>query len=309
MLINTLLPLFGLIALGFACVRLRVIPAEGVAPMGAVVVRLALPALIFLTLAATPPAEAIEPWLLVAYGGGTLATILLCLAVARLVLRLDWPECAVVMLGVALSNSGFLGFPVTEALFGAEMAGRLLAHCLLVENLLVIPLGLAALTLADGAGGRPGASLWSGIAAGLWRNPLVLALAAGLAVSGLGVALPTPIETLLQMLARISAPLALLVIGGILASLQAQRAARAVGLLVVGKLLIHPAAVWSALSLSPLVLDDLFAGAVIYAAMPMVTIFPILAARGGQTQTAAMALVLATLGCFVTLPLLLVALL
>ena len=36
--------------------------------------------------------------------------------------------------------------------------------------------------------------------------------------------------------------------------------------------------------------------------MPMVTIFPLLAARGGQGQLGAMGLLAATLGSFATLP-------
>jgi len=302
-LANTLLPLFGLIALGFAAVRLRWVPAEGVAPMGAVVVRLALPALIFLTLAQAPPAETINPALLAAYAAGTVATMGLCLLAAR-ALALPAAASATVLLGVALANSGFLGLPVTQALFDAETAGRVLAHCLLVENVLVIPAGLAALALAQGqrAGGL---ALW----AGLVRNPLLVALAAGLAVAALGLALPPPLRTGLEMLARLSAPLALLVIGGMLAGLTATGGAAAVGLLALGKLVIHPAATWAALALVPgPVPPALATGAVIFAAMPMVTIFPLLAARDGQGQMAAMGLLVATLGSFATLPVVIILL-
>jgi len=300
-LAGVLLPLFALIALGFASVRMRLIPAEGVAPMGAVVVRLALPALIFLTLAATPPAEAINPALLAAYGAGTLATMGLCLGLARWGLGLPAPVGATVLLGVALSNSGFLGFPLAQALFGADLAGRLLAHCLLVENVLVIPLGLTALALAQGADGRaPGAGGREALA-GLARNPLLLALLAGLAVSALGLPLPAVVRDVLGMLARISAPLALLVVGGMLASLPARGGAAAVGLLVAGKLVLHPLAVWAALALLA-VPAELAPGAVLFAAAPMVTIFPLLAARGGQGRLAAMGLLAATLGSFATLP-------
>jgi len=74
-------------------------------------------------------------------------------------------------------------------------------------------------------------------------------------------------------------------------------------LLVAGKLVVHPLTVWAALALVPDLDLALSVGAVLYAAMPMVTIFPILAARGGQGQLAAKGLLAATLASFATLPL------
>ncbi len=300
-LTDTLIPLFALIALGFGAVRLRLIAAEAVAPMGAVVIRLALPALIFLALAASPPAEAISPWLLAAYAAGSLATMAAALALARWGLGLDWAAASVVMLGAAAANSGFMGYPVAQALMGTEVAGRLLAHCMLVENLLVLPLGLAAMAWAQAGSG---VSPWAGVL----RNPLIWALLAGLAVSALGLALPAPLTRALELLARMSAPLALLVIGGMLAGLSVRAGAGAVALAVAAKLGLHPMAVWAALQAVPALPPGLAAGAVLFAAMPMVTIFPLLAARAGQGALGATALAAATLAAFATLPLIIPAL-
>lgn len=294
-LTETLVPLFLLIGLGFAAVRLRWLAPEGVAPAGQIVVRLALPALIFLAVAAAPPAEVLQPGLLVAYAAGSLAAFGLALAAARLALGLDPGAAAVVGLGSALANSGFMGFPVAQALMGPETAGRLLAHCMIVENILVIPLGLVLMARAGAAGG-------GGVWAGVLRNPLLVALAAGLAVSAAGLTLPGPLRAALDLLARLSAPLALLVIGGMLASLPAQGRPGAVALLVAGKLGLHPLAVWAGLAVVPGAGGGLAAGAVLFAAMPMVTIFPLLAARAGQGQMAATGLIAATLASFASLP-------
>jgi len=59
-----------------------------------------------------------------------------------------------------------------------------------------------------------------GVAVGLWRNPLVLGLAVGLAASLLGLRLPQPLERTVGLLAQSSAALSLFVIGGSLAGLR-----------------------------------------------------------------------------------------
>ena len=103
--------------------------------------------------------------------------------------------------------------------------------------------------------------------------------------------------------AQLSAPLALLVIGGMLASLPASGRIGAVGLIVGGKLVLHPLAVGLGAALMPGLSAQMAAGGILFAAMPMITIFPLLAARAGQGQLAAFGLLVATLGSFASLPL------
>jgi predicted permease len=298
-LTETLFPIFAIIALGFGLVRSGYLDAGVVPPLGTVVIKVALPALIFLAVARTPPGEGLDPWFLAAYAAGSLATLGVCLALARWALGLPLAQAAVIGLGVSMANSGFLGFPIAQALMGSEMAARLLAHCMSLEVTLVLPLAL--LLIALGAEGRARPSLGRVIGDTL-RNPLLVALLAGLALSISGLALPPAGQAALDLLARLSAPLALLVIGGTLASLRVEGRAGAVGLMVAGKLGLHPLAVWGAASLMPALDPALAAGAVLFAAMPMITIFPLLAARGGQGQLGAFGFLVATTLGLVTLP-------
>lgn len=298
-LINTLAPLFALIAIGFVMVRTGHIAGEAVQPLGALVMRLALPALIFLALAGTPPGEALDIWFLLAYAAGSLAAMAVCMALARWALGLPWQVAAVVGLGVSMANSGFMSFPIAQALMGPEPGTVLLAHCMIVENLVVLPLALVLIALAQARDSRE--TGWDVLAA-IPRNPLMLALMAGALVSFSGLALPSVAQTTLELLARISAPLALLVIGGMLAGLPAGGRAGTVILIVAGKLGLHPLAVWLALSVLPGVSPVLAVGGVLFAAMPMITIYPLLSARAGHARLGAVALLVATLGSFITLP-------
>ncbi|HMO06565.1 MAG TPA: AEC family transporter [Paracoccaceae bacterium] len=295
-LVNTLLPLFAVIAIGFAMVRLGQIDGAAVRPMGAVVIRVALPALVFLAVARMPLGQAVDVPFLLAYGAGSLATFAAMVAAARLVLGLGPVESAVVGLGAAMANSSFLGLPIAQALIGVDDAGLLLAHCVTVENLVVLPLALAMIARAQARTSQ------GGPVTGLLRNPLILALMAGLSVSATGLALPQVAEATLALIARLAAPLALLVIGGMLATLPAEGRIGPVALLVTGKLVLHPLAVLAAVTLVPGVGPVLATGGVLFAAMPMITIFPLLAAQAGQGQLGAFGLLAGTVAGFATVP-------
>ncbi|MCC5989771.1 MAG: AEC family transporter [Pararhodobacter sp.] len=298
-LIDTLVPLFAVIGLGFGAVRLGLVPAQAVPALGALVIRLALPALIFLALTGASPAEFFDRALLLAYAAGSLATMGLCVVLARFVFRLDRPEIAVIAIGVSMSNSGFMGFPIGQALLGSQAATTVFAHAMMVENLVILPIGLILLARVQ-SGGVSGRAL----AADLARNPLILALAAGVTASALGITLPGVATATLGLLAQIASPLALLVIGGMLASLSGGARARPVALILAGKLALHPLAVWAAAAALPGAASPLTGAGILFAAMPMVTIFPLLCARAGAVsgRLAAVALMAATLASFFTLP-------
>ncbi|MCH8466784.1 MAG: AEC family transporter [Roseinatronobacter sp.] len=298
--LHILLPIFAVIATGFMAVRTGYLDRNSVAPAGQIVIRIALPALIFLALATTPATEAFDLRFLLVYGAASLGVMGLCFGLARFALHMTQAEAAVVALGVSMANSGFLGFPIGQALLGPEAAIRIFTHCLIVENILILPLGLLILsaTSADGA-----SISRATLARDMLRNPLMLALIAGGAVSLLGLGVPPAAHSVLELLARLSAPLALLVIGGMLASLPASGRIGAVGLIVGGKLVLHPLAVGLGAALMPGLSSQMAAGGILFAAMPMITIFPLLAARAGQGQLAAFGLLVATLGSFASLPL------
>lgn len=298
-LIEIFVPVFAVIGLGFVAIRSRYLDPATVQPLGTVVIRIALPALILLALAGTPSQGALNKGFLLAYAAGSLATMLICMAIARYGLGLSRSMSAVVGLAVSMANSGFMGLPIGQALVGPELATLILAHCMIVENVLILPLALLLIALA---GQGDVAQTRRKIVTDMLRNPLLIALLAGLAISFSGIALPEVARSTLAFVARISGPLALLVIGGMLASLPAQGRISVVGLMVAGKLVLHPLAVWGAAGVVPGFGGVMAVGAVLFAAMPMITIFPLLGARAGHGQLSAYGLLVATVCSFATLP-------
>ena len=74
---------------------------------------------------------------------------------------------------------------------------------------------------------------------------------------------------------------------------------------MIGKLVLHPLAVFGALALLPPLPADLRTCAVLFAAMPMLSVYPVLAQRYGQEKLCAAVLLAATASSFVTITLLL----
>ena len=291
-------PLFVLIGLGYASVRSGLFGAPEMRALGSFVLYVALPALIVRAFGQRALGEMVVPNYLLAYGAGSLAVFATGLLAMRL-LRQPAAAGAIAAMGMSCSNTGYFGYPLAALVIGPPAAAAM-AMNMLVENLLVIPLGLA---LAEGA--SSGADGWRAAlretAARLLRSPLILALAAGVLLSVSGLHLPLPLARSIDMLAVASGPLALFVIGGLLHGTAVRGMAGPLLLIVAGKLVLHPLAVALALWAFPVAEPALALAAVLMAGVPMIAIFPVLGQRFGQDRLCAAALLCAVLAAFVTL--------
>jgi predicted permease len=291
-------PIYLMIGIGFLARRQGMFAAADMRVLGKFVLNFALPALVFQALAQRPVAEILDGPFLVAYGGGSLLVLAGAFALARYGRGKPLPDSALIGMGAAFSNSGFVGYPIVLQWMGPPAAVAL-ALCMVVENVVLLPLTLA---LAESGGG---AHAWHvALAQSLRRlavNPLILAIAAGFAVAAVGVALPEPVTRTIGMLATASAAVALFVIGGSLVGLEVRGMLGDVALVAIGKLVIHPLAVAGLLMLLPAVDPTLRAAAIVYAGMPMLSIYPILAQKYGREGFCAAALLVTTLASFVSI--------
>ncbi|WP_372837682.1 AEC family transporter [Phaeovulum sp.] len=291
------LPIYLLIALGFFVTKVGYVAAADMRAIGRVVLRVAMPALIFLALARAPLSEALRWDFLAGYAAGSLALFLAGLALVRGVLRRGMPQAALEALGMSCSNSAYLGMPVAALLVG-DVALQAFAMAMLVENILILPL---AITLAEttGGGGRRKALLR--VLSGMVRNPLLMAVLVGLVASVSGLVLPAVALNVLGMLAPVAAPIALLVIGAAVADLpRAGIGGAAVARVVIGKLVLHPAAVLAGLMLLGPPPDALLTSGVLIAAVPMMSTYALFGLRWGNEALAATALIVATVASFFT---------
>lgn len=299
--LNVTGPIYLLIAAGYLLVRLGVLAQTDMRVLGRFVVQFCIPALLLRTLVHLPIREVLHWNYLLAYAGGSLASLFTVLLFSRQVLGRPLSLAAMQGMGSAASNSAFVGYPIVQQLIGPS-AGLALALVQLVENLLIIPLGLI---LSDAQGGQQSAAqVLRATGRGLVRNPMILAIVGGLAVSALALPIPVMLDKAVSLAAGAAPPTALIVIGGSLVGLRLDGLRSELAMVACGKLLLHPLAVLAGLAVVGVLIAPVPAplrgAAVLFAAMPMLSIYPVLAQRHGHERFSAAALLAATLLSFVT---------
>jgi len=232
------LPFFAVIALGYGAGKRGFFPPEATAWLTRFVFYFALTALLFGFAANMSLADIFEPRAAAAYLWGCLLVWVIALAVA-LARRRPLAEASMEAQCAIIGNTGFLGVPMLVLLLGAQAAGTVIL--VLVIDLIVFS-SLLTIVLTWTREGRISAALPRIILTGLVRNPMVVAMAAGLAWSATGMALPTPVNAFLTLLGAAATPGALFAIGASLATTRAERL-HVAGWLSLAKLVLHPAAV------------------------------------------------------------------
>ena len=298
-------PIYAVILIGFVTTRAGVFSQADMRVFGQFVVKLALPSLIFNSLAQRQIREILNVSYLLAYLAGSLVVLGLGFLWCRRSAALSSTTSTIYVMGMTCSNSGFVGYPIL-LLTLAPVAGVALALNMMVENVVMIPL---LLTLAErgrtGAAGQWQRQIGQALAR-LATNPLIIGLFAGLSVSLLGWKLPQPVARTVTMFAMASGALSLFVIGGTLVGLPMRGMGLRVMPIALGKLIFHPAAVLLAIFALPVLglpaLDpSLRMAAVLMAAMPMMGIYPILAQAYGKEGFGSAALLITTISSFFTL--------
>lgn len=293
-------PIFLLIALGFVAVRRAWMPREGAVAMSRYALLFALPALLFDTLSKRSLDSILVPDFLLVYVSASLITYGLGVLVASLARRTSPLDNAFFGMGLSMSNSSYIGYPLVAQLLG-DPALIAVVMAILTEVLIILPLTLI-LTEFHRERGRGSVLRTLGrVLRTVGTNPILLAIAAGLAFSALGWRLPAAIGRTIELLAGSAAVVALFAIGGSLAGQRVRGALGPATAIATGKLVVHPLVAFGMLMLVPTLDPTLGQAALILAGLPMVTIYPLIAQRYDQGEIPATALVLTTLLAFVTL--------
>jgi predicted permease len=297
-------PIYIAILAGFAATRMGLFGKADMRVFGQFVINFGLPALIFNAVAARPIAEVLDAGYMAAYLCGSLLVMALGFLCARRLAGLDHVGSTFAAMGVSCSNSGYIGLPILLLTMPA-LASVALAMNVIIENVVMIPL-LLMMAESGRAGAGPAHRVFFQTAARVARMPLVLGLVAGLAMNLLGLSLPAPLARSVTLFAQATAALSLFVIGGTLVGLPLRGMGPGALAVAIGKLVGHPlavlgaAAVLSRLGVAPSA-PPLLAAGVLMAAVPMLSIYPILAQPYGLADRSAAALLVATAASFLTL--------
>jgi predicted permease len=298
-------PIYLVVLAGYLATRMGLFARTDMQVFGKFVLNLALPALIFNALAQRRIGEILHPAYLLSYLFGSLTMLVLAYVIGRRVGGLSRTRSTFLAMGVSCSNSSFIGFPIL-LLMVAPVAGVALGLNVMAENLVMLPLLLAMAESARGGGGGSWHQVVRQSVRRLMRNPLVLAVTAGLVISLAEVKLPQPVVRTVNLFAQASGGVSLFAIGGMLFGLPLSSGWQRVIPLVLAKLIGHPLAVLLVASLLPLLgvaamEPQLRAAALLMAAMPMLSIYPILAQAYGEADRSAAALLICMVTSFFTL--------
>lgn len=296
--------IFVLISTGCVAVLLGIFSSADIRAFGKFSVSLALPALVLRAVSTRPLGKIADFGYLGAVLVGSLAVFTLGYIWSWRVAGEPALASTFSAMGMSCANSGFVGYPLLLIAL-PDIASTALALNMIVENLVMIPLGLVMAEYSRG-GDVTGDRLARQIVLRLVRNPILVALMLGLVISSSGFALPDLIARPIDILASASAAVSLVVIGGTLAVLPLRAFSASVLSVAVGKLLLHPLAVALGLAgMSAVGLGvenkQLAAAAVVIAATPVMSIYPILAQQYGEEQSASMAMLVATGLSFITI--------
>ncbi|MEQ9693167.1 AEC family transporter [Shimia sp. SDUM112013] len=254
------LPFFALIGLGYWAGRTRFFTEEATAYLTKFVFYFALSAMLFRFAANLSLAEVLDWTLVSAYLWGTAVVYGLATGVAFL-RRLDVPTAAIEAQCAVIGNVGFLGVPMLVLLLGEQAIGPVML--VLAVDLIVFS-SLIVILITGARDGRMSLGILRTVGMGLVRNPMIMAISAGLIWSALELPIPDPMNEFLAILGGAATPGALFAIGASLASKSAERAQVALWLSFC-KLVLHPAFVAiGALWLFPI--DTYSAGVIISAA-------------------------------------------
>ncbi|HEX5343118.1 MAG TPA: AEC family transporter [Duganella sp.] len=298
-------PIYLVVFAGYLATRMGLFARTDMQVFGKFVLNLALPALIFNALAQRRIGDILHPAYLLAYLFGSLMMLTLAYLIGRRVGGLSRTRSTFLAMGVSCSNSSFIGFPIL-LLMVAPVAGVALGLNVMVENLVMLPLLRAMAESARDGGSGAWHQVVRQSAQRLMRNPLVLAVTAGLIISLAEVKLPQPVVRTVNLFAQASGSVSLFAIGGMLFGLPLTSGWQRVIPLVLAKLIGHPLAVLLVASLLPLLgvaamEPQLRAAALLMAAMPMLSIYPILAQAYGEADRSAAALLICMVTSFFTL--------
>jgi malonate transporter len=135
-----------------------------------------------------------------------------------------------------------MGIPLISAVFGREAAVPIVVG-LTLDGVLMIPLGIVIIESSKGhAEGLIHTALTTFSA--LTRNPLILSIFAGLAISAIRLTPPEPLTNFLDLLGGTAGPCALFALGATLAGRQVAGGTAEVSYMTLMKLAAHPAALY-----------------------------------------------------------------
>ena len=278
--ITAVAPIFGLIALGFATAHFKWFSAGAGAGLAEFAFVLAMPALLFRTVATANFGET-QPLVLLASFFATVGVVWALASFASIVvLARPMAESAVFAMTASYGNIVLLGIPIALSVYGNDAAPT----SAVIASMQVTVLWLAAclhLAVVSGTGRSGLHDLARSVGWEFARNPIVMAIIVGGIWRLTGIGLHPSIDRGLAMLAQAGVPTALIAVGFSIAGFRIGGEIRALALSLALKNIAMPVAAWlittKVFGVPPLPASVI----ILFAAMPTGTATYLFASRSG----------------------------
>ena len=298
--------IFGLVGLGYGAARTRLLDAAVGEGLTEFVFKVAIPFLLFETLA-TADLHGLSPWRIWA---AYFVPFALVWALSHLMVRRIFGRDAragVVAGGsAAFSNAVLIGLPLMQATFGEPGT----VYLIVIVAIHMPVLMLVSVVLNEWAAGADRVATGEARRQVLWRlaktlatHPLLLAILAGLLWRVTGLELPTTIAMIVDQLGRPAGPLALFASGMALLNFGIARQIRPAFAIAGLKLVLMPVLVYTACLLVGLPPVGIAAVTLVAACPTGVNAFLIADRLGTGQALASNSLVISTAGAVVTVTL------
>lgn len=208
--LTVIAPVFILLMLGYGLGRTRIFPEGTSAALIAFVWYVAIPAMLFRSLASKHLPGA-EEWVFVGgYYGSIFFVYFIAMMIARFVFRLTLAEQGVFAFSSCFANGGFIGLPIVGGAYGDEGVHMLLV-ILSFHSLSLITTSTIIVERAKNSADGPG--MWVRTFQSVRQNPIILGLLAGLLWSGLELPFPLWFDRIFALPAEAAAPTGLFALG------------------------------------------------------------------------------------------------
>jgi malonate transporter and related proteins len=240
------LPLFGLIFLGYFIARLTKQPEEAMGWLSTFIIYAALPALFFKLLSKTPIEKLASFSFMSANLSVTFVVFMIVFCIARLLMKATTPAATVQSLAAAYGNIGYMGPAIAILTFG-EVAAVPVALIFCFEN--TMHFILAPTFMSSTAERRLNfVALVKEIFVRVFTHPFIIATLIGVAAAFTGFEPPKAVAGLIDYLAQAAAPCALFAMGVSLALRPLKKVPLELSYIVPMNLVLHPILMYIALS-------------------------------------------------------------
>ncbi|MEI7446255.1 MAG: AEC family transporter [Burkholderiales bacterium] len=205
--LDVVLPVYGLIAAGWAALRAGFVDADGVRRFTDFTFRTFVPAQLFLAMARTD-FGALQAGVPAAYFSAALAVFAAVVLVRRR--HVEPVRAAVEGLAASFGNTVMIGIPLVKLGWG-DAGLALLLSIVALHSLLMLTSATLVFEVAS-ASDAPGAAVGRTVRSAL-TNPVIVPILIGAAWSAAGLPLPAAADATLSLLAQAASPLCLVLLG------------------------------------------------------------------------------------------------